>query len=211
MRGWPVHRPTHAPATTLKTNGNSAPHKTKKTKSALILGGKNYHRHSGIFISRKRKENIRNLRRKAGMTSHWRECEAPLRRTQRDGANETILSGCFPSRLSPRRMSGTTTGGFFHTLSCGQHMLPQRLPVQPQKNPPSSSFRNLPRQRAGTSPAPKKPPSVQTSAPKSQFKPPCRTSPAPSGQNPLPIRRTGEKSIFAQFHPFHPFWRYNMP
>ena len=24
MRGWPVHRPTHAPATTLKTNGNSA-------------------------------------------------------------------------------------------------------------------------------------------------------------------------------------------
>ena len=155
MRGWPVHRPTHAPATTLKTNGNSAPHKTKKTKSALILVGKNYHRHSaewtlqrkeksgiprkatlesmrscrfagpapasarprmkttssqnhravqsrqkcirhsGIFISR-RKENIRNLRRKAGMTSHWRECEAPLRRTQRDGADETILcrSGC---------------------------------------------------------------------------------------------------------------------
>ena len=48
-------------------------------------------RHSGIFISRKRKENIRNLRRKAGMTPHWRECEAPLRRTQRDGADETIL------------------------------------------------------------------------------------------------------------------------
>ena len=48
------------------------------------------HRHSGIFISRKRKENIRNLRRKAGMPPHWRECEAPLRRTQRDGADETI-------------------------------------------------------------------------------------------------------------------------
>ena len=47
-------------------------------------------RHSGIFISRKRKENIRNLRRKAGMTPHRRECEAPLRRTQRDGADETI-------------------------------------------------------------------------------------------------------------------------
>ena len=43
------------------------------------------------IISRKRKENIRNLRRKAGMTPHWRECEAPLRRTQRDGADETIL------------------------------------------------------------------------------------------------------------------------
>ena len=25
MRGWPLPRPTHAPATTLKTNGNSAP------------------------------------------------------------------------------------------------------------------------------------------------------------------------------------------
>ena len=25
MRGWPVHRPTHAPATALKTNGNSVP------------------------------------------------------------------------------------------------------------------------------------------------------------------------------------------
>ena len=25
------------------------------------------------------------------MTPHWRECEAPLRRTQRDGADETIL------------------------------------------------------------------------------------------------------------------------
>ena len=33
----PLLRPTHAPATTLKTNGNSAPHKTTKTKSALIL------------------------------------------------------------------------------------------------------------------------------------------------------------------------------
>ena len=30
MRGWPLPRPTHAPATTLKTNGNSAPHKNKK-------------------------------------------------------------------------------------------------------------------------------------------------------------------------------------
>ena len=27
---WPVHRPTHAPATTLKTNSNSASHKNKK-------------------------------------------------------------------------------------------------------------------------------------------------------------------------------------
>ena len=29
MRGWPVHRPTHAPATTLKTNGDSPPPKQK--------------------------------------------------------------------------------------------------------------------------------------------------------------------------------------
>ena len=31
MRGWPILRPTHAPATTLKTNGNSVPPQNKKT------------------------------------------------------------------------------------------------------------------------------------------------------------------------------------
>ena len=31
------------------------------------------------------------------MTPHWRECEAPLRRKQRDGADETIL--CRPAKL----------------------------------------------------------------------------------------------------------------
>ena len=31
MRGWPVHRPTHAPTTALKTNNNSAP-QNKKSK-----------------------------------------------------------------------------------------------------------------------------------------------------------------------------------
>ena len=56
--------------------------------------------------SRNRPRNKHSPCRKAGMTSHWRECEAPLRRTQRNGADETILGGCFPSRLSPRRMSG---------------------------------------------------------------------------------------------------------
>ena len=29
MRAWPVPRPTHAPATTLKTNGNSVPSNLK--------------------------------------------------------------------------------------------------------------------------------------------------------------------------------------
>ena len=36
MRGWPVHRPTHAPATTLKTNSNSAPHKNQKRISPRL-------------------------------------------------------------------------------------------------------------------------------------------------------------------------------
>ena len=54
------------------------------------------------IISRKRKENIRNLRRKAGMTPHWRECEAPLRRTQRDGADETILCRSQAPVVAPR-------------------------------------------------------------------------------------------------------------
>ena len=41
---------------------------------------------------------------KAGMTPHWRECEAPLRRTQRDGADETI--GRILSHPLPRRSEG---------------------------------------------------------------------------------------------------------
>ena len=61
------------PATALRTNDNNTP--------TIVIPD---------IISRKRNENIRNLRRKAGMTPHWRECEAPLRRTQRDGADETI-------------------------------------------------------------------------------------------------------------------------
>ena len=36
MRGWPLLRPTHAPATTLKTNGNSIRHKTKKSKPLVL-------------------------------------------------------------------------------------------------------------------------------------------------------------------------------
>ena len=43
--------------------------------------------------------SFRNLRRKAGMPPHWRECEAPLRRTQRNGADETILCRCVVPKL----------------------------------------------------------------------------------------------------------------
>ena len=56
------------------------------------------------------------------------------------------FSGAAPAvteniRNLPRQRAGTPWENkyrrrFFHTLSCGQHMLPQRLPVQPQKNPP---------------------------------------------------------------------------
>ena len=101
------------------------------------------------------------------------------------------------AQLSPCRMSGTTVGRIL------SHSLQQPAHPPTPENPPPSSFRNLPRQRAGTPPAPQKTPLVQTSAPKPQY-------PALSGQNPLPLRRAGEKNIFAQFHPFHPFWRYNM-
>ena len=37
MRGWPLPRPTHAPATTLKTNSNSAPPTKPKTPRAVTL------------------------------------------------------------------------------------------------------------------------------------------------------------------------------
>ena len=208
MRGWPLPRPTHAPATTLKTNGNSAPikpmslcrsqaplgnasreaplripapattfktngnsappqnqkplvlplprrhawlagppantcsrnrpqskrqqpppHKTKNPScrhsvavcvsdhsraceripqspqtpraaapAAACVAGRSTGQHmlpqppSVQTTTTPKPSSFRNLRRKAGMPSHWRECEAPLRRTQRDGADETILS-----------------------------------------------------------------------------------------------------------------------
>ena len=79
------------------------------------------------------------------MTPHWRECEAPLRRTQRDGADETVLcrsqaplGKCVPrssashsrSRNRPRNKHSPCRkadlpspigipGEFFHTLSRG--------------------------------------------------------------------------------------------
>ena len=37
MRGWPDHRPTHAPATALSPNGNSAPPTKPKTPRAVTL------------------------------------------------------------------------------------------------------------------------------------------------------------------------------
>ena len=54
-----------APATALRTNDNTPPTKPKN-KKRINPQRQKYHRHSGIFIPRKRKENVRNLRRKAG-------------------------------------------------------------------------------------------------------------------------------------------------
>ena len=80
--GWPVHRPTHAPATTLKTNGNSAPIKPVSFPSS---------------------ERVK-------------ESPKPKTRTPRAAAP---AAACVAGR------------------SRGQHMPPQQLPVQPQKNPPT--------------------------------------------------------------------------
>ena len=100
------------------------------------------------------------------MPPHWRECEAPLRRTQRDGADETIPGGCFPSRLSPRRMSGTTVGRILsHPLLWSTHARHRSNPqeknniVIPEfsawltlvlEQCRAENIRNLPRQRAPT-------------------------------------------------------------
>ena len=100
------------------------------------------------------------------MTPHWRECEAPLRRAQRDGADETIPGGCFPSRLSPRRMSGTTVGRILsHPLLWSTYARHRSNPqeknniVIPEfsawltlvlEQCRAENIRNLPRQRAPT-------------------------------------------------------------
>ena len=96
------------------------------------------------------------------MTPHWRECEAPLRRTQRDGADETIPGGCFPSRLSPRRMSGTTVGRILsHPLLWSTHARHRSNPQEKKQHRHSGIFRvadlgpgTMPRGKYPESPAP---------------------------------------------------------
>ena len=254
------------PQQALKTNGNSAPHKTKKTKRASILACPAAGRGRVSPAARRRRmsapERVKEspkpknkpqplvpflLRRHACLTTPVvnpcprNGAQSNRKRIPQSPPNLLVLplprrhawlagppaNTCLcnkPSKQTattpPQNLKPKTSSCRHSVAACvsdhsrGQATFnprPRKPPQNKRQHPPSSSFRNLPRQRAGTSPAPKKPPSVQTSAPKSQFKPPRRTSPAPSGQNPLPLRRTGEKNIFAQFHPFHPFWRYNMP
>ena len=68
MRGWPLPRPTHAPATTLKTNGNSAPIKPMSfPSSAWECVPRSSASHSR---SRNRPRNKHSPRRKAGLLSH---------------------------------------------------------------------------------------------------------------------------------------------
>ena len=68
MRGWPLPRPTHAPATTLKTNGNSAPIKPMSfPSSAWECVPRSSASHS---CSRNRPQNKHSPRRKAGWPSH---------------------------------------------------------------------------------------------------------------------------------------------
>ena len=68
MRGWPLPRPTHAPATTLKTNGNSAPIKPMSfPSSAWECVPRSSASHS---CSRNRPQNKHSPHRKAGWPSH---------------------------------------------------------------------------------------------------------------------------------------------
>ena len=68
MRGWPLPRPTHAPATTLKTNSNSAPIKPMSfPSSAWECVPRSSASHS---CSRNRPQNKHSPRRKAGWPSH---------------------------------------------------------------------------------------------------------------------------------------------
>ena len=100
---------------------------------------KKQHRHSGIF-------RVADLRPGTMPRGKYPESPAPagshalISRTPTPGGMLHANLGLprppprnfqpplprFPSRLSPRRMSGMTTGGFFHMLSRGQHMLRQQ-------------------------------------------------------------------------------------
>ena len=121
MRGWPVHRPTHASATSPQNKRQQRPPQNLKPKTSSC-------RHSVA----------------ACVSDHSRgQALAPA---------------------NPLRTNGNNT--------------------------PPSSFRNLPRQRAGTPPAPQKTPSVQTSAQNPNTQPSAGKIPTLSGGR-------AKKSIFA--------------
>ena len=96
----PSQLSTSPPATTSKTNPTAPPQCPSRA-----------------VASRQRSRNAGGMRRQAGMTPHWRECEAPLRRTQRDGADETI--GRILSHSPWRRGKGGGADFFVNLLKNG--------------------------------------------------------------------------------------------
>ena len=99
-----------------------------------------------LVLEQCRAENIRNLPRQRAPTPLFPErrpreaCSMPI-----SGCHDLPLAtfnlpsrvfrhGCRRAECLERRW-----GGFFHTLSRGQHMPPQRLSVQPQNNPPNKN------------------------------------------------------------------------
>ena len=187
MRGWPVHRPTHAPATTLKTNSNSAPKKTKNQNPRAVhsRGGTaphdhscGQHTHSSATALKTKNQSPSCCRSRACETIPQTKTSSPappqggvqpLRRTQRGGADETIPGGCFPSRLSPRRMSGMTAreGNSFTCSPAAARRRRILKPSNPKTLTPGAVTR--PRRHSGHHSAP------------AEWE--CPESPAPAGRN----------------------------
>ena len=157
MRGWPVHRPTHAPATSPQNKRQQRPPKPKTPRAVTLwrhaclttpegvkesppdtgaIPKKKNRRHSGIF-------RVADLRPGTMPRGKYPESPAPagshalISRTPTPGGMLHANLGPprppprnfqpplprFPSRLSPRRMSGTTAGRIL------SHPLPRPTPT----------------------------------------------------------------------------------
>ena len=148
MRGWPLPRPTHAPATALKTNGNSAPIKPMSfPSSAWECVPRSSASHSR---SRNRPRNKHSPRRKAGLPSH-REAPGEFFHTLRSGHSAPCHHGsgwhegvgfCFFFGGCSGVGSGSTMGFWFpvwrilsHPLRLGTPPAKLRFASRPQTRP----------------------------------------------------------------------------
>ena len=167
MRGWPVHRPTHAPATAFRTNSNSAPPLCVVPKLLACeriplrhrsnLQRKKQHRHSGIF-------RVADLGPGTMPRGKYPESPAPAGRNGASAAKQ--LSGMpnsapqlQPPRL-PRRRAGCS-----HSRAC------ETIPPKPKNPRAVTLWRHACLTTPVVKPPPPQPPSEQTAATPTSTKP----------------------------------------
>ena len=126
------------PQQALKTNGNSAPHKTKKRilcrSQAPVV---NTPPDTRAISKEKKTSSFRNF--------HFAQAEGKYPESPPPGGASHRSCGCaVAKRLHGRGGAGGVPGGFFHTLSRGQDLPPANRPHPKHPSPPPHKTKKLP-------------------------------------------------------------------